>query len=150
MNKVYRVTLTAEVRELLGATVRKGRAAGTLTHARILLKADQGRGGPAWTDAAIAAAVGMSPTTVHRVRRRCVEEGVTAALARRPHRASGRAGGRRRNRRRTVAYAAGGLARKGVHPIPPVACRAGARKWWLCGGIVTSTGWRRAVVVPLH
>ena len=85
MNKVYRVTLTAEERQLLRGVVRKGRAAArTLTHARILLKADQGRGGPAWTDGAIAAAVEVSPTTVHRVRRRCVEDGVTAALARRP------------------------------------------------------------------
>ena len=85
MNKVYRVTLTAEEREVLGATVRKGRAAArTLTHARILLKADQSRGGPAWTDGAIAAAVEVSPITVHRVRRRCVEEGVAAALGRRP------------------------------------------------------------------
>ena len=32
-----------------------------LTHARILLKADQGEGGPAWTDAAIAGALEVHP-----------------------------------------------------------------------------------------
>ena len=85
MNKVYRVTLTTDERQVLRALVHKGTAAARkLTHARILLKADHGRGGPAWTDATIAQAVEVSPTTVSRVRKQCVEEGVTAALGRRP------------------------------------------------------------------
>jgi hypothetical protein len=51
--------------------VTKGkRAAAVLTRARILLKADAGLAGPAWTDEAIAEAVETSPSTVHRVRLR--------------------------------------------------------------------------------
>ncbi len=53
-----------------------------LTHARILLKADQGEGGPAWADTAIAGAVEVHPATVGRIRRSFVEEGLEAALAR--------------------------------------------------------------------
>jgi hypothetical protein len=49
-------------------------AAGTasarkLTHARILLKADQGVDGPGWVDEAIAEAVEVSQPTVSRVRK---------------------------------------------------------------------------------
>jgi transposase len=40
--------------------------------------------GTAWTDEAIAAAVEVSQPTVHRVRRQYVEEGLAAALNRRP------------------------------------------------------------------
>jgi transposase len=52
-------------------------------HARILLKADQRPGAPAWTDDAIADAVEVSQPTVARVRRHFVEEGLEAALNRR-------------------------------------------------------------------
>jgi transposase len=57
-------------------------------HAHILLKADQrpaGRGvaaGPAWTDARICEAFGVSRATVERVRKRYVEAGLDAALVR--------------------------------------------------------------------
>ena len=54
-----------------------------LVHARILLKADQGEGGPGWSDAAIAGALEVHPATVARVRRQYVAEGMEAALARR-------------------------------------------------------------------
>jgi hypothetical protein len=53
-----------------------------LTRARILLKADQGEGGAAWSDAAIAGALEVHPTTVARIRRGFVEDGLEAALAR--------------------------------------------------------------------
>jgi hypothetical protein len=53
-----------------------------LTHARILLKANQGEGGPGWSDAAIAAALEIHPDTVARVRRAYVSGGLEAALAR--------------------------------------------------------------------
>jgi hypothetical protein len=53
-----------------------------LTRARILLKADQGEGGAAWADAAIAGALESHPTTVARIRRQFVEEGLDAALER--------------------------------------------------------------------
>src|SRR5918912_1023249 len=54
-----------------------------LTHARILLKADQGPDGPAWVDQDIAEAVDVSQPTSARVRRQAVEQGLEAALNRR-------------------------------------------------------------------
>ena len=84
-NKRYRVTLTLEERAELTALVEKGKAAArTLTHARLLLKADQSEGGPAWTDAAIVAALDVSLATVSRVRAAFVEAGLHTALHRRP------------------------------------------------------------------
>ncbi len=53
-----------------------------LTRARILLKADHGEGGPGWADAAIAGALDLHPSTVQRIRRRFVAEGLEATLAR--------------------------------------------------------------------
>jgi hypothetical protein len=53
-----------------------------LTRARILLKANQGEGGAAWSDAAIAGALEVHPTTVARVRRQFVDAGLETALAR--------------------------------------------------------------------
>jgi Homeodomain-like domain len=53
-----------------------------LTHARILLKANQGEAGPGWTDAAIAAALEVHPATVARIRMQCVAAGLDAALHR--------------------------------------------------------------------
>jgi hypothetical protein len=58
----------------------------TQTHARILLKADQGPGGPGWTDAAIAEAVEVGERTVARVRARWADHGLEDALHRRPPR----------------------------------------------------------------
>jgi transposase len=85
MNKKYIVTLTAEERVMLQEMIAVGkRAARTLAHARILLKADQRAGEPVWDDAAISQAVEVSPATVQRVRQRFVEEGLEAALRPRP------------------------------------------------------------------
>ncbi len=79
----YRVVLTeeqrAELRGLIGSGVAPAR---TLTRARILLKASHGAGGPGWSDAAIAAAVDVNPSTVLRVRRQFVSEGLEATLTR--------------------------------------------------------------------
>jgi Homeodomain-like domain len=72
----------AERARLLTLVGRGSAPARTLTHARILLKANQGEAGPGWTDAAIATALEVDPTTVAQVRRRCVSEGVDAALTR--------------------------------------------------------------------
>ena len=84
-NKKYRVTLTAEEREQLAAMLNKGKAAArSLTHARILLHADEQAGQPPATDAAICAALEVSPNTVARVRQLFVEAGLEAALQRRP------------------------------------------------------------------
>jgi len=62
-------------------------AARKRVHARILLKADAGSGGPGWSDDRVAEGVEVGRATVERVRKRFVEEGLEAALERRkPHR----------------------------------------------------------------
>jgi transposase len=81
--KKYKVTLTAEERKSLqGLIAAKGTAAKKVLHARILLKADAGPDGPAWTDARIAEAFEVDVSTVERLRQRCVEQGPDAALGR--------------------------------------------------------------------
>jgi len=83
MTKKVIVALTEVERAQLHSLVGGGSApARTLTHARILLKSNQGEGGPGWTDAAIAAALEVHPTTVARVRQQCAAAGVAAALTR--------------------------------------------------------------------
>lgn len=83
--KKYRVTLTDEERRELHDLIAAGKAAAKrLAHARILLKADAAPGGPAWTDDRIAESVEVSTATVERVRRRFVEQGLEAALVRKP------------------------------------------------------------------
>jgi transposase len=85
--KVYRVKLTPEERAHLHELLSKGKAAArTLTHARILLKADEGETGPCLTDDEIALDLDVNRSTVERVRVRCVEEGFEAALRPRPSR----------------------------------------------------------------
>ncbi len=87
----YRVILTDEqraaLRGLIGSGVARAdrvrRCAGRmLTRARILLKADHGEGGSAWADAAIAGALDVNPSTVLRVRRQFVTDGLPATLVR--------------------------------------------------------------------
>ena len=83
--KRYLVTLAPDERDHLNGLLRKGKAAAlVLTRARILLKADQADGGPAWDDARIADALGVGERTVGRVRQRFVERGFEAALRRKP------------------------------------------------------------------
>lgn len=85
MHKHYRVTLPPTERDQLKRLLAAGTAsARKLTHARILLKADQGADGPGWVDEAIAEAVEVSQPTVSRVRKQYVEQGLEAALNRRP------------------------------------------------------------------
>ncbi len=79
----YIVRLTADERAQLDNLIRTGKqAASGLIHARILLKADAGAGGPGWDDEPIAEAVECGASTVYRVRQAFVEEGLTAALFR--------------------------------------------------------------------
>ena len=83
--KSYVVRLDAAERTVLAAMLSAGAApARAQTHARILLKADQGPDGPGWTDAAIAVALETSGATVARVRRAWVLQGLDAAVRRRP------------------------------------------------------------------
>ena len=84
MKKKYIITLTEEERRMLREMISRGKAAARkLTHARILLRADQSQGGPSWNDAAIAQGLDVGTATVERVRKRFVEEGLEAALDRR-------------------------------------------------------------------
>lgn len=84
MPQKYRVLLTAAQRQQLAEFVTVGTAsARALTHARILLKADEAEGGPAWSNARLREAFEVSAPLIIRVRRRFGEEGVAAALHRR-------------------------------------------------------------------
>ena len=81
----YKVELTLDERTQLEKMIASGKAdAAERTHARILLKADQGANGPAWSDAAIVEALDVGLSTVARVRRRCATAGLEAALKRAP------------------------------------------------------------------
>ena len=83
--KRYKVTLDAEERQYLHDLIAAGQAAARkLAHARILLKADAADGGPAWPDHRIADALEVSTATVERVRQRFFEQGLDAALDRKP------------------------------------------------------------------
>ena len=91
MQKVFRVELSQEDRDQLKDLVRRGKlekgrrpSALKLTRARILLKADQAQGGPAYTDAAVAEALDVSPKTVFNIRQKWVELGLEQTLQRRP------------------------------------------------------------------
>jgi len=80
MHKKYRVTLTDTERTELGTLTRKGIAsARALTRARVLLLADAGR-----TDDQIAASLHVGTTTVERLRKRYVEDGLAATIHDRP------------------------------------------------------------------
>ena len=79
--KRYPVLLDSEQRASLITLTTSGTAsARKLTHARILLKADAGEFGPAFLDKAIKAALDVSLSTIQRVRKTFVLEGLEAAL----------------------------------------------------------------------
>jgi Homeodomain-like domain len=81
--KKYIVELDAAERERLNALISKGKApARTILKARILLKTDQGEGGPGWLDAEIVEALDTNATMVSRVREAFVTEGLDAVLTR--------------------------------------------------------------------
>lgn len=81
--KKYIVELSSEEREQLQAIISKGKsAAKTILKARILLKADQGPFGEAWSDRRIYEALDSNASMVTRVRRQLVEDGLPAVLAR--------------------------------------------------------------------
>jgi transposase len=83
MAEKYMVRLTAEEREELIALVSKGKSsAAKIRHAQVLLKADAD--GPNWPDPRIAEAFSMHLNTVAGIRKRWVEQGLDAALNRKP------------------------------------------------------------------
>jgi transposase len=82
--KKYIVKLTDEERKELKQMIYTGKeSARKLQHARILLKADKSGSEPSWSDEQISKVLEVSLSTVSRVRRRFVKEGIDAALSRR-------------------------------------------------------------------
>ena len=78
--KLYAVTLSGEDRQALRQMLRAGRQnARQLTRARILLLADEGR-----SDAEIVTALLTSASTVQRIRRQYVQEGLQPTLTEKP------------------------------------------------------------------
>ena len=85
MTPRYKVTLTKEERGELEALTRNGKtAAPKFIHARALLLCDAGASGPAWKGADIAEALGITARTIEHLKQRFVEEGLAAALVRKP------------------------------------------------------------------
>lgn len=81
--KRYIVELSGEERDELVELVSKGKAAARkITHARVLLQADESKNAPGWTDIQISEAFGIHANTIHDIRRRFVEDGLQAALVR--------------------------------------------------------------------
>jgi transposase len=79
----YIVRLTDDERQSLQDLLSGKRiSADRALRARILLKADLQ--GDAWSDTEIADALDVGVSTIHRLRQRLVEDGLEAALSRRP------------------------------------------------------------------
>ena len=85
MTPRYKVTLTKEERDRLEALTRSGKtAAPKFIHARALLLCDAGAHGSPWKVADTAEALGGSARTIEHLKERFVEEGIEAALERKP------------------------------------------------------------------
>lgn len=85
MAKKYVLKLTPEERSELDRLVRKGKGAGwKVQRAQALLKCDQGPDGPAWTDATIAEAYGVTTRSLESWRKQAVERGPLSLLERKP------------------------------------------------------------------
>lgn len=85
MSPRYRVTLTQQERKELEALTRRGKThARRFIHARALLLCDAGDDGPAWNVADVAKALGVASRTIEHVKKRFVEDGLEAALERKP------------------------------------------------------------------
>lgn len=82
-HKKYVVELSSAERKHLRGLISKGKAAAkVILKARILLKSDQGRAGPGWSDERICDALDTNGSMVTRVRRQLVEDGLEAVLVR--------------------------------------------------------------------
>jgi len=83
MRKSYVVVLSLEERDRLEKLISTGRTSSKRqVQARILLKADASEAGPAWSDEQIGEALEISISTVARLRKRSVEQGLAAVLDR--------------------------------------------------------------------
>jgi len=81
----YKVTLTEEERRRLETLTHGGKtAASKFIHARALLLCDAGEHGNPWKVAEVAEALGVSTRTIEHLKARFVEEGIEAALERKP------------------------------------------------------------------
>ena len=79
----YKVTLTKEERQELEAISTKGkRAARTVLYARALLLLDASEHGPKWFVEKVAEAIGTTTRSLEHLKRRFVEEGLSAAIER--------------------------------------------------------------------
>jgi transposase len=117
--KKYHVTLTDDERRMLQDLLSAGRVpVRTVTHARILLKADESGEGPAWSDEAIRQALDIGLSTVARVRERFVEEGLEAAL-------------KRHKPRREYSHLVDGACEAHLVALACSAPPAGHRRWTL-------------------
>jgi transposase len=85
MSPRYRVTLTQEERKELESMTRRGKThARRFIHARALLLCDAGADGPAWNVSDVATALGVTSRAIEHLKKRFVEEGLEAALERKP------------------------------------------------------------------
>jgi transposase len=83
----YKVTLTQAERAQLTELTRSGKSpAAKFIHARALLLCDAGEWGEPWKVADVAAALGVTSRTIEHLKERFVEEGLAAALTRKPPR----------------------------------------------------------------
>ena len=139
----YRVTLTEEERTELEQVVSRGKAAARkLTHARILLLADDARGEER-PDEQIVAALGTSLRTVSRVRHLLVTQGMSSPCC---------AGGSRLGpiRSRSRETSSGGSSSWPVVTRPRAAatgrCNCWPTSWsswaWSIGSASSRSGWR--------
>jgi transposase len=85
MSPRYRVTLTEQERKELETLTRRGKThARRFINARALLLCDAGPHGPAWSVADVAEALGVTSRTIEHLKKRFVEDGLEAALKRKP------------------------------------------------------------------
>jgi hypothetical protein len=83
MPKTHRIALTDADRQWLLEFIGRGEAsARAQTRARVLLKSDEGPGGPAWSDDRVAEALELSSGGVAGIRRRFSERGTRGTVKR--------------------------------------------------------------------
>jgi transposase len=85
MSPRYRVTLNKEERKELESMTHRGKThARKFIYARALLLCDAGADGPAWNVSDVATALGVTSRAIERLKKRFVEDGLEAALERKP------------------------------------------------------------------